>query len=121
MSSALVGAHTLALFRNSHELKTGTGIMITGSHNPPEYNGLKMMIGGVTLAEDRIQTLLHNLRHNTLSTGSGDVSTANIAPDFIAKMLPICELSRPLMWLWTAETASLAALRPKSSKPWAAT
>ena len=46
--------------------------MITGSHNPPEYNGLKMMIDGVTLAEERIQTLLHNLQHNTLSEGSGD-------------------------------------------------
>ena len=87
---------TPLLYFAAHELKTGTGIMITGSHNPPEYNGLKMMIGGVTLAEDRIQTLLHHLRHNTLSEGSGQVSTANIEPDFIAKMLPICELSRPL-------------------------
>ena len=87
---------TPLLYFATHELKTGTGIMITGSHNPPEYNGLKMMIGGVTLAEDRIQTLLHHLRHNTLSEGSGQVSTANIEPDFIAKMLPICELSRPL-------------------------
>ena len=87
---------TPLLYFATHELKTGTGIMITGSHNPPEYNGLKMMIGGVTLAEDRIQTLLHHLRHNTLSEGSGQISTANIEPDFIAKMLPICELSRPL-------------------------
>lgn len=87
---------TPLLYFATHELKTGTGIMITGSHNPPEYNGLKMMIGGVTLAEDRIQTLLHHLLRNTLSEGSGQVSTANIEPDFIAKMLPICELSRPL-------------------------
>ena len=87
---------TPLLYFATHELKTGTGIMITGSHNPPEYNGLKMMIGGVTLAEDRIQTLLHHLQHNTLSEGSGQVSTANIEPNFIAKMLPICELSRPL-------------------------
>ena len=49
---------TPLLYFGTYELQTGTGIMITGSHNPPEYNGLKMMIGGVTLAEERIQALL---------------------------------------------------------------
>ncbi|MDP6185719.1 MAG: phosphomannomutase/phosphoglucomutase, partial [Pseudomonadales bacterium] len=87
---------TPLLYFATHELQTGTGIMITGSHNPPEYNGLKMMIGGVTLAEERIQTLLHNLQHNTLSEGSGQISTADIVPAFRNKMLPVCELSRPL-------------------------
>ncbi|MCW9005223.1 MAG: phosphomannomutase/phosphoglucomutase, partial [Gammaproteobacteria bacterium] len=37
---------TPVLYFATHHLKTGTGIMITGSHNPPEYNGLKMLIGG---------------------------------------------------------------------------
>ena len=87
---------TPLLYFATHELQTGTGIMITGSHNPPEYNGLKMMIGGVTLAEERIQTLLHNLQHNTLSEGNGQISTADIVPAFRDKMLPVCELSRPL-------------------------
>ena len=87
---------TPLLYFATHELQTGTGIMITGSHNPPEYNGLKMMIGGVTLAEERIQTLLHNLQHDTLSEGSGQISTADIVPAFRDKMLPVCELSRPL-------------------------
>lgn len=36
---------TPVLYFATHSLKTGTGIMVTGSHNPPEYNGLKMMIG----------------------------------------------------------------------------
>ncbi|MEY4013163.1 MAG: hypothetical protein RLZZ290_27, partial [Pseudomonadota bacterium] len=38
-------------------LGTGTGVAITGSHNPPNYNGLKMMLGGRTLAGDEIQSL----------------------------------------------------------------
>ena len=87
---------TPLLYFATHELHSGTGIMITCIHNPPEYNGLKMMIGGVTLAEDRIQTLLHLLQHNTLSQGSGQVSSSDIVPAFIAEMLPVCELSRPL-------------------------
>ena len=57
---------TPLLYFATYELQTGTGIMITGSHNPPEYNGLKMMIGGVTLAEARIQALLQNLQNLSL-------------------------------------------------------
>ena len=48
---------TPLVYYATHALATGTGIMITGSHNPPEYNGLKMMIGGATLAGERIQAL----------------------------------------------------------------
>ena len=41
---------TPVLYFSTYHLETGTGIMVTGSHNPPEYNGLKMMIGGDTLS-----------------------------------------------------------------------
>ena len=58
---------TPVLYFATHALETGTGIMITGSHNPPEYNGLKMMIGGTTLAEELIQGLYQRLQNNDLS------------------------------------------------------
>ena len=89
---------TPLLYFATHELETGTGIMITGSHNPPEYNGLKMMIDGVTLAEERIQALLQNLQHNTLSSNAagGSLSHKDIVPAFTEKMLPACQLARPL-------------------------
>ena len=48
---------TPLLYYATHETGTGTGIMVTGSHNPPEYNGLKMMLGGITLAGDAIEQL----------------------------------------------------------------
>ena len=70
---------TPLLYFATYELQTGTGIMITGSHNPPEYNGLKMMIGGVTLAEERIQALLQNLQNNTLSQGTGSASEQDLS------------------------------------------
>ena len=34
----------------THHFATGSGVMVTGSHNPPEYNGLKMMVDGDTLS-----------------------------------------------------------------------
>lgn len=87
---------TPVLYFATHALQTGTGIMITGSHNPPEYNGLKMMIGGITLAEERIQALLRNLQNNTLSKGSGDTSQVDIVPKFTEDLLSVCKLAKPL-------------------------
>ncbi len=48
---------TPVLYYATYELKTGSGVEVTGSHNPPEYNGLKMMIDGVTLSGEAIQRL----------------------------------------------------------------
>ena len=41
----------------THHLETGSGVMVTCSHNPPEYNGLKMVIAGETLSGEAIQKL----------------------------------------------------------------
>jgi phosphomannomutase/phosphoglucomutase len=87
---------TPVLYFATHALQTGTGIMITGSHNPPEYNGLKMMIGGITLAEERIQALLDNLQKDTLSEGNGDTSHIDIVPQFTQDLLSVCKLEKPL-------------------------
>ena len=50
-----------------------TGIMITGSHNPAEYNGLKMMMKGDTLAGDRIQQLKRRIDKQDFVTGEGSI------------------------------------------------
>lgn len=48
-----------------------TGIMLTGSHNPSEYNGLKIMIKGETLAGPRIQQIKQRIDNNAFATGEG--------------------------------------------------
>ncbi|MED5580637.1 MAG: phosphomannomutase/phosphoglucomutase [Pseudomonadota bacterium] len=87
---------TPVLYYATHALKTGTGIMITGSHNPPEYNGLKMMIGGTTLAEDLIQVLYRRLQDSTLSTGKGALGYADLGADYVESALNTTKLDRPL-------------------------
>lgn len=87
---------TPLLYFATHALDTGTGIMITGSHNPPDYNGLKMMIGGVTLAEDRIQALKLRLQENRLSEGQGDVEEIDLNDHYLDRVLEDVVVAQPL-------------------------
>ena len=87
---------TPLLYFATHALDIGTGIMITGSHNPPEYNGLKMMIAGETLAEDRIQRLKERLESNELSTGEGDLEEVDIVRYYIDSALDDIAVGHPL-------------------------
>ena len=69
---------TPALYFATVEFKTGTGVMITGSHNPPEYNGLKMMIAGTTLSGEAIQKIKHKVIENDFIVGSGAATTGTL-------------------------------------------
>ena len=64
---------TPLLYFATHELDTGAGVMITGSHNPPEYNGLKMMLGGKALAGDAIAKLKTRIDEGAFGQGKGRV------------------------------------------------
>ena len=87
---------TPLLYYATHALDTGTGIMITGSHNPPEYNGLKMMIAGETLAEGRIQELRARIEGNRLSSGAGDVEQVDIVDHYLDRVVSDVAVAQPL-------------------------
>ena len=62
---------TPVLYFATHHLMTGSGVSITGSHNPPEYNGLKMMMAGTTLHGGGIQALRQRIEQGRVVTASG--------------------------------------------------
>ena len=76
--------------------KTGTGVMITGSHNPPEYNGLKMMIAGAPLTEERIQALRRRIAANDFLTGAGQLEHAAMIDRYQDRVLADAAVVRPL-------------------------
>ena len=55
---------TPMLYFAAHELCNYSGVMVTGSHNPPDYNGLKIVLGGETLAAESIQNLRVRIENN---------------------------------------------------------
>lgn len=78
------------------QLKTDCAVMITGSHNPPDYNGLKMVLAGETLSGETIQKLRLRIEQNELTHGSGSYSQYDIAPEYLARIIGDIKLARPL-------------------------
>lgn len=83
---------TPLLYYATHALDTGTGVMTTGSHNAPEYNGLKMVLQGAALAEERIQALRQRIEERRFSIGEGSVEQADLNVDYIDRIAADCEL-----------------------------
>jgi phosphomannomutase/phosphoglucomutase len=89
---------TPVLYFATHHLQTGTGVEITGSHNPPEYNGLKMMIAGETLHGDGIQALRQRIERGDLKRGSrpGALAQADIVDEYVTRIVGDVRLARKM-------------------------
>ncbi len=77
-------------------LKTRGGIMITASHNPPEYNGFKVWAGDTTLHTQEIQEIRRIMEAGNFPEGQGMASEHDIKPAYIEAALQACKLHRPL-------------------------
>jgi len=78
------------------QLNTHCAVMITGSHNPPDYNGLKMVLAGETLSGETIQSLRTRIETGNLSHGAGTYSQKDINADYLAKIVSHIKLARPM-------------------------
>ncbi|HHJ34129.1 MAG TPA: phosphomannomutase/phosphoglucomutase [Gammaproteobacteria bacterium] len=87
---------TPVLYYATHKLETGTGIMVTGSHNPPQYNGLKMLIDGNTLYGDGIKALYHKIIEDRINHGEGTHSEIDVIPDYLDTITGDIQLDKPL-------------------------
>jgi len=77
---------TPVLYFATYYLETGSGVMVTGSHNPPQYNGLKIMLGGDTLFGDDIQALKKRIQEQDYTTGGGNLQSMDISADYIRRV-----------------------------------
>jgi phosphomannomutase/phosphoglucomutase len=80
----------------AHHLDTQSSVMITGSHNPSDYNGLKMVVDGTTLSGDDIQDLRARIEAGRLTTGAGTYRTDDIKDAYIERVASDVRLARPL-------------------------
>lgn len=90
---------TPVLYFAAYALGTGSGIMVTGSHNPPEYNGLKMVLGGTTLSGTDIQALRQRIESGNFTTDTEDAGKQNsqdVVAQYIERICGDIKLSRPM-------------------------
>jgi phosphomannomutase/phosphoglucomutase len=104
---------TPMLYFAACECGTYSGVMVTGSHNPPEYNGLKMMLAGETLAGDAIQALRARIESGNLRHGGGSLARREIGETYIARIAGDVKLARPLKIAVDAGNGVAGAFAPE--------
>ena len=87
---------TPVLYFAAHSLDTRSGVMLTGSHNPPDYNGLKVVLAGETLSGDSIQRLRERIENNELEAGRGTEEQVDVLPDYIEQIRSDVLVARPM-------------------------
>ena len=104
---------TPALYYAAAELTKGTGVMLTGSHNPPNYNGIKMVLGGETLSGDTIQTLRQRILNNDLALGEGTYSNEKVLDKYIDRISSDITLKRKMKIVVDCGNGVAGAVAPK--------
>lgn len=79
-------APTPVIYFAAHELDTHSAVALTGSHNPPAYNGLKMVIAGETLSGERIQALKKRIERSDLVDGQGTRFERSVIDTYISRI-----------------------------------
>lgn len=87
---------TPVLYFAATHLGLHSGVMVTGSHNPPDYNGFKIVLGGETLHGTHIQELYERIAAGNLAAGSGSVEDIDVREAYLARILADVHLARPL-------------------------
>ncbi len=104
---------TPVLYYAAAELSNGTGVMLTGSHNPPDYNGIKMMLGGETLSGDTIQALRQRILSGNLTTGQGSYSNELVLDKYIERITSDIHLKRKMKIVIDAGNGAAGAVAPR--------
>jgi phosphomannomutase/phosphoglucomutase len=107
---------TPMVYFGTHQFKTGSGAMVTGSHNPPDYNGLKMMIAGDTLAAEAIQDLRKVVEAGEFATGNGKTETQDIRAAYLERITSDVKLARPMTIAIDCGNGSPGAVAPELFK-----
>ncbi len=103
---------TPVLYFATHQLETGSGVMVTGSHNPANYNGLKMMLGGETLSGDAIQQLYQRIQAGNFVAGQGSSSDRDVRRDYLDRIVGDIAVAAPLKVVLDAGNGIAGELAP---------
>ena len=88
-------APTPVAYFAAHHLGCASAAILTGSHNPPNYNGIKMVVAGATLSGDEIQNLRLRIERGDVASGAGSRSRADVLDAYVERIAGDVRLARP--------------------------
>ena len=108
-------APTPVVYFGAYQLRTGSCVSVTGSHNPPDYNGFKIVIEGETLSGDAILNLYERIAENRLHLAKtpGLVSRRDIADDYIQRIAGDIQIERKLRVVVDCGSGIAGAIAPR--------
>ena len=107
-------APTPLVYYGAYQLRTGCCVAVTGSHNPPDYNGFKIVLGGETLSGDAITDLHRRIAAGQLFTGeTGGLEARDISGDYVERIASDIKLARPLHVVVDAGNGVAGELGPR--------
>ncbi len=84
------------LYFATHHLQIPAGVVLTASHNPADYNGLKIMLGGKSLSEATITALYTRIQSGSFRSGNGSLQTMDVNEAYLQRICGDIQLARPL-------------------------
>jgi len=106
---------TPVVYFGGFQLRTGCGIAVTGSHNPPDYNGFKIVVGGETLSGDAITDLYARIAEDRLHNAAapGTLNHRDISDDYVNRIAADVQIDRRLKVVVDAGNGVAGVLGPK--------
>jgi len=104
---------TPVLYFAIEQLAVDAGAMVTGSHNAPEYNGLKMVINGDTLAEADTFKIYARIQAQDYVTKQGELTTAEVTTEYIDRIISDIAVAAPLKVVVDAGNGVAGELAPE--------
>ncbi|MFP7723794.1 phosphomannomutase/phosphoglucomutase [Lysobacter sp. A3-1-A15] len=108
-------APTPLIYFGAYHLNAGSCVSVTGSHNPPDYNGFKVVVGGETLSGDAILDLYARIAEDRLHTADapGGLESRDISEDYVQRVAADVQIDRPLKVVVDAGNGVAGELGPR--------
>jgi phosphomannomutase/phosphoglucomutase len=107
-------APTPLVYFGTFHFNTGCGVAVTGSHNPPDYNGFKVVIGGDTLSGKAVQDLYARIAENRLDGGGGGgLQHLSLTDEYVTRVAGDIQLERKLKVVVDAGNGVAGAVAPQ--------
>ncbi|PJK11791.1 phosphomannomutase [Lysobacteraceae bacterium NML120232] len=108
-------APTPLVYFAAYHLRAGSCVAVTGSHNPPDYNGFKIVLGGETLSGEAIKALYERINSQQLHIAQvrGALETRNVAADYVERVASDIQIARPLKVVVDAGNGAAGELGPQ--------